>query len=90
MLTPEETQHYQQLLHRRQTEIDEQLAALSDWCEPVSPDVGLGRLTRTDAMQDQQMALHNRQRLTLQQTQVKTALDRLEKGSFGVCVLCKK
>lgn len=41
-------------------------------------------------MQQQQMTLESRRRLDLQRTQIQTALPQLDKGAFGVCVLCKK
>ncbi len=55
---------------------------------PVSPDAAIGRLTRQDAMQSQQMALElerrNRQRLA----QVEAALQRIDDGSYGLCTRC--
>ncbi len=73
-----------------QREVNEQLEALVSWCEPVAPDVALGRLTRNDAMQDQQMAVHQRERFREQQTRIKTALARIDAGTFGICPMCKK
>jgi len=54
------------------------------------PDVSLGRLTRTDAMQEQQMALHQRDRLRAQESRIQTALERIETGTYGICPSCKK
>lgn len=90
MLSPDESIRFQEVLRDLEQKVNEQLEALASWCEPVSPDVSLGRLTRNDAMQDQQMALHQRERLTAQQTRVKAALARIEAGTFGICPLCKK
>ena len=89
MLTPDELADYKQTLLQRQREVDAEIEDLAERCEPVEPDVALGRLTRNDAMQDQQVALHQRKRLVLQQTQIETALERVEKGTFGKCVMCK-
>ncbi len=90
MLTPEQRQHFHQALLNRQREIDTQFEQTQEMSQPVSPDPAIGRLTRQDAMQQQQMTLESRRRLELQRTQIETALDRLEKGAFGVCVLCKE
>ena len=90
MLTPEQLQHYQQALLARQQEIETQFDQTQEMSEPVSPDPAIGRLTRQDAMQQQQMALETRRRLELQRTQIQTALGRLEKGAYGICVMCKK
>lgn len=90
MLTPEELEKFRELLTMRQRQAETEFEDLAERCEPVAPNQALGRLTRNDAMQDQQVALHQRDRLRLQQTQIKTALDRIDQGCFGICVLCEK
>lgn len=90
MLTPDELGKYREALLQRRQDVEEQVSELTVRCEVVAPDSALGRLTRNNAMQDQQMALALRQRLTLQTTQIKTAMDRIESGAFGICVLCRE
>ena len=90
MLSKEELAYYEEKLQSRSKEIEEQIADMEASCEPVSPDVSIGRLTRQDAMQSQQMALHLRERMTLLQTQIKTALERIASDKYGLCVLCKE
>lgn len=85
-----DTERYRAALLGLQAHVQSELEALAPWCEPVAPDVALGRLTRSDAMQDQQMALHQRERLQAQQTRIKTALDRIGAGTFGLCLACKQ
>lgn len=90
MLTSDQCDQYKEVLLERQREIATQFEQTQEMSEPVSPDPAIGRLTRQDAMQQQQMTLETRRRLELQRTQIQTALARLEKGTFGVCVLCKE
>lgn len=90
MLTPEQGQHHRRRLLQRLREIETQFDQTEEMSLPVSPDPSIGRLTRQDAMQQQQMALEARRRLELQRTQIETALQRIEDGKFGVCVLCKE
>ncbi len=90
MLSEEQLRHYKQTLLGRQAEIETQFEQTEEMSQPVVPDPAIGRLTRQDAMQQQQMTLEIRRRLELQRTQLKTAMDRIEKGSFGDCVLCKE
>ena len=90
MLSADELEEYRVTLLQRQRDVNAEIEELAERCEPVEPDVALGRLTRNDAMQDQQMALHQRKRLVLQQTQIETALERVETGTFGECVMCKQ
>lgn len=82
-------QHKHRLLERQRS-IDTQFAQMEEMAQPVSPDPAIGRLTRQDAMQQQQMTLESRRRLELQQTQIQTALKRIDDGIFGVCVMCKE
>lgn len=90
MLSKEELNYYEQKLTQRSQEIETQIADMEEDCVPVAPDHSIGRLTRNDAMQSQQMARHLRERLELQQTQIKTAFDRIASGKYGICVMCKE
>lgn len=89
MLTPEQLQHYEQALRAREQAIESQFAQTLEMAQPVSPDPAIGRLTRQDAMQQQQMTLETRRRLELQRTQLQTAFQRIEQGTYGICVMCK-
>lgn len=90
MLSPENIEHYKALLLQRQQEISDQFSQLEEMSQPVSPDPSIGRLTRQDAMQQQQMTLEARRRLELQGTQLNTALQRIAEHKYGKCVLCKE
>lgn len=48
----------------------------------------VGRLSRMDAMQGQQMALEADRRRKQDLRLIKAALDRIEKDEFGYCVSC--
>lgn len=55
---------------------------------PISPDNAIGRLTRQDAMQAQQLALEMRRRNQSRLQQARIALEKLERGGYGICVRC--
>jgi len=55
---------------------------------PVEPDRAIGRLTRQDAMQAQQMALELRRRNRQRLQMIERALERLEAGAYGECTRC--
>ena len=48
----------------------------------------VGRLSRMDAMQGQQMALETARRRQLQLKKIEGALQRIESGDFGECFVC--
>ena len=90
MLTSEQCLTHKEALLARQREIETQFSQTLEMAQPVAPDPAIGRLTRQDAIQQQEMTLETRRRLELQRTQIQTALQRMDKGVYGLCVMCKK
>jgi DnaK suppressor protein len=76
------------VLRARERDVLEQLRRNAESAEPPSLDEEIGRLTRMDALQQQQMALHARRRLETQLAQIRGALARVDEGAFGRCALC--
>jgi len=72
------------LAERLQVELDQGAQA----AKAVDLDDPIGRLSRMDAIQQQQMAAagHRATRLRLQQ--VEAALTRVDAGTWGLCVSC--
>lgn len=58
--------------------------------EAISPDKSIGRLSRLDSMQMQQMAVGMNNRMREELEQLKAALQRIDRGRFGTCDLCRK
>lgn len=56
----------------------------------ISPDKSIGRLSRLDSMQMQQMAVGMNSRMREEVKQLKEALQRIERGRYGTCDLCRK
>jgi DnaK suppressor protein len=77
-----------QRLEALRTELQATLASGSEQTRPVAPDRAIGRLTRQDAMQSQQMALELERRNQQRLTQIDSALRRVEEGTYGYCVRC--
>ena len=75
-------------IQSRLTAIDQEIVALAETTEAVSPDVSIGRLSRLDSMQHQQMALAGKRRLEDERNRLHEALRRIDAGSFGKCLLC--
>ncbi len=75
-------------LGEREQEVLAQLKAIEAATEPPSLDEEIGRLTRMDALQQQQMALHGRRRLEIQLARVRGAFARVTEGTFGQCAMC--
>jgi DnaK suppressor protein len=48
----------------------------------------VGRVSRGDALQQQQMALENRRQYQQQLKLTETALDKISEGEYGICGQC--
>ena len=71
-------------------EIKDDLNKDNDGEKVVELDTSIGRLSRMDAMQSQQMALELRRRKEQQLMRLENALTRITKGTYGACGRCKK
>ncbi len=66
----------------------ERLEAANAAAEAPQMNAAVGRLTYMDAYQQQQMALHGKRMLDSQLAAIRTALQRVHKGSYGICEAC--
>ena len=87
-LTREQRAELHQDLLRLQQELQELLTASSQSSRPVELDQPIGRLSRMDALQQQQMAKANRQGHERRLQQVRSALSAMELGGYGDCRVC--
>jgi len=69
-------------------EVSDYLAKSEESAAAIEPDKGLGRLSRMEAMQDQQMVLELRRRKKRQRLEIANAISRIDKGIYGKCSFC--
>ncbi len=81
-------ERFRPIIRKRLDEIEAELAAGAENTEAISPDVSIGRLSRLDSMQMQQMALAGKRRLEEERGRLNEALNRIEGGNYGRCPLC--
>ncbi len=89
-MIPADQNKYQKYLEEALHEVGKYLESSEDAAAAVSPDKGLGRLSRMEAMQDQQLVMEMRRRKKRQLVEIKLAISRLEMGNYGTCVFCGK
>ena len=82
--------YFRERLEGLAKEINEDLSASKDSAGIVELDTSIGRLSRMDAMQNQQMALELRRRQENQLLRIKNTLKRMDQGQYGLCGKCKK
>lgn len=88
-MTETEIEQFKQRLIELKTEVATLSQTSKDAAKPVQLDqASVGRLSRMDAMQAQQMAMETDRRRDTQLTAVEGALRRIESGDFGFCFKC--
>ncbi|MBX3734159.1 MAG: TraR/DksA C4-type zinc finger protein [Verrucomicrobiae bacterium] len=80
---------FRRQLEDREAQLCASLEARSDSTATVTLDTSIGRLSRMDAIQSQQMALglKSRQQQALQR--VRNALQAIRNGTYGQCRRCR-
>lgn len=81
---------YKKLLDDLETEILEDLNQGNQAAEPVQLDTSIGRLSRMDAIQSQQMAMEMQRRLKNRLMRIENARKRMAKGNYGLCGKCSQ
>ena len=88
-LTPSQLEELRAALAALARELPAALSGSSAAARPVTLDPGaVGRVSRIDAIQRQQMALAGRQALRARLDRVRAALRRWDDGEYGECALC--
>lgn len=89
-LTNDERVEIRALLEELAAELEERMKSAGDQADPVQLDEPIGRLSRMDAIQSQQMAQAGLSRELQQLMRVKHALQQIDDESFGSCESCKR
>jgi len=83
--------HFRLRLIKLRDELMEAEEANSDDTKTVELDQSrIGRLSRMDQMQSQQMALESQRRRKIQIRKIDAAWQRIENGEFGTCSYCEE
>ena len=89
-LTVEQVDELQRFLLSESARLEELLKRSKEDARPVDLDEPIGRLTRMDAIQQQQMTKASRRSYETKLRQVRAALALFGKGEYGFCRLCEE
>ncbi|MCA9609355.1 MAG: TraR/DksA family transcriptional regulator [Myxococcales bacterium] len=87
-LTDAQIQELAAALERLKEELEAALSSARGAAEVVSLDQPIGRVSRMDALQQQEMAQASRRQIELRLGQVAVALDAVARGEYGECRSC--
>ena len=82
--------YFQERLEELEREIREDMDANPEDSGVVELDSSIGRLSRMDALQNQQIAIELKRRQENQLLRIENTFKRLAKGQYGLCGKCKK
>ena len=90
-LKPQQIDQLRDLLMEKQQALAAQKSSTDAATKPVTLDQqSVGRVSRIDAIQQQQMAIANQQQTTRSLKQIELALERIDSGEFGYCTQCEE
>ena len=87
-LEPAQIEELEALLKANRQEIEDRLRATLEGAKPVDLDEPIGRLSRVDAIQAQQITRAQRGRDEASLKMIKAALARIARGDYGLCARC--
>jgi DnaK suppressor protein len=70
--------------------LKKQIETLQEKARPIAPDCSLGRLTRMEAMAEQEVSQKILDESKLRLTRLQNALLRIDKPMFGICIECEE
>jgi DnaK suppressor protein len=81
---------YKKILNKRLKELEDKLESYKESAKPVDLNEPTGRLTRMDAIQQQQMVLNAKKQTELDIQLTKQAMKRLADDEYGICLRCEE
>lgn len=88
-MDPTTLERFKKQLEELETELTASVESKSDATATVELDTSIGRLSRIDAIQSQQMALGLKARQQQALLRVRNALKAIAQGNYGICRKCK-
>ena len=84
-----EQEKFKPFIERKIAELKTQLKERDITAEVVKPDNAIGRLSRVDAIQQQQMSLELRRGRETELIRLERALKLINEGEYGICPRCE-
>lgn len=70
--------------------MQKEISELQDKTEPITPDCSLGRLTRQEMIQEQQVNEHALHEAKIRVAKLQYALRKVDKEGYGICAECEE
>ena len=70
--------------------MQDEIEGLKDKIKPITPDCSLGRLTRQEMIQEQQVNEHAMHEAEIRVNRLKYSLGKVDKDEYGICAECEE
>lgn len=87
-MEPKVKEEIREHLREQREKLTRQLPSLKEATKPVPPDDAIGRLTRLDAIQSQEISRNTLQQVQAQLANLEFALSQIDNPDFGLCSEC--
>lgn len=88
MLTGDQLIDLEELITEELERVRAESKSTGEEREAISPDVSIGRLSRLDSMQMQEVAKEAQRRREERVAFLEMALDKIDQGTYGRCEVC--
>ncbi len=89
-MTTAQNKQIKQIILEQIKYLQEEIELLKQKTKPISPDCSLGRLTRLEAIAEQQVHEHSLRESTIRLNKLNFALRKVEDENFGICSECEE
>lgn len=84
-----EQEKFKPVIEANIAELRELLNSQEETAKPITPDAAVGRLSRVDAMQIQQMSMEVRRQREALLSRLERSLRLIDEGNYGTCPKCE-
>ncbi len=70
--------------------IKKEIRELEEKTKPISPDVSIGRLTRQEMIQEQQINMHALSEASIRLNKLTYASKKVDRDDYGICMECEE
>ncbi len=89
-MTSAQTEEIKQIIIEQLEHLKEEIILLKEKTKPIAPDCSLGRLTRLEAIGEQQIHEHALRESEIRINKLSFVLRKVDKKHFGICGECEE
>lgn len=89
-MSDEEHAEIKSMIIKSITALKKEMVILGEKGRPIAPDCSLGRLTRLEAMQEQEISVNRLHEAGIRLNKLEYALRKVDTPEYGICMECEE